>query len=126
MTNDLYKTKYKTAESRAFHLIAQKKYGSFTKMAESLGVSRQYINQCVDLGVPLKYASYLGRKHLFSPGVLAYKDWCLLLCKNDTGCGYDKLVQDARMFDDKDVEYILKGTYKSPESLIKESDACIG
>lgn len=126
MTSDLYKENYKTAESRALYIIAKKKFGSFIKMGKALGVSRQYINQCVDLGIPLKYASYLGRALGFDPGILAYKEWCLLLCKGDAGWTYEKMVKNCRMFDSSDVEYILEGVYETSAAILKEVDKEIG
>lgn len=114
-----YKTSYKTAESRVLYLVAQKGYGSFTKMAESLGVSRQYLRQCVEEVVPIKYAGFLARKHKFHPGLLNYKLYLLM----GGEFSFDKLLNETNFFNKYDKHYILKGfCIKELSDFLKQTD----
>jgi hypothetical protein len=104
----MYNTEYERAEGRALYVLAKKEYGSINMMASAFHVSRQLIQQFITKKVPVTYASYLGRRHNFSPGIVAYRDY--VLGTLDT-VDYKKLFSEQNYYDRNDIEYILEGEY---------------
>lgn len=114
-----YPTKFKTAEGRALYVLADKSYGGLSGLAKHLGVTRQYLLQICHGVVPLKYASYLGRKHLVHPGIFNFKAFCLI---DSLKMRYIDLVNYV-YFLPTEYEYILKGSYiKSVDKFLKQLD----
>lgn len=124
-----YKPQYKTATGRALYLIATKAYGSSGKLALDLGISKQYVANCIGgWDIPVKYAGFLGRKWGFHPGILAYPEW-LVFETPYSALEYSSLVDDDAytFFTGEDIEYILEGTYlKDPVKYLRLLDKKIG
>lgn len=104
----IYNNEYERAEGRALYVLAKKEYGSINMMATAFHVSRQLIQQFIMKKVPATYASYLGRRHVFSPGILAYRDYAL---SNIDVVDYKRLFSGQNYYDRNDIEYILEGEY---------------
>ena len=125
LEENYYKAKYKTAEGRVLYLIAKKFYGTADRMAQALGISRQFItyffNQKVN--IPDKYIGYLARKHDVNPALMAY-DKYLVLERYPAAVGYyTEFVQNSQAFTKEDKAYILRGTYiKDPVKFIRQLD----
>lgn len=113
-------TDYETAEHRALFVVGQKGYGSFTEMAEALNVSKPYISQFKHTGVPINYAGYLGRKFKFHPAILCYESYIRLRYKP---VPYRELFKTTNFFDERQVRYILDGTYiEDPAKFLRIQD----
>lgn len=102
-------------------MLTVHKYKTFTGLAEDVKVARQFINQWSNAeGIPVRYASYLARKHDFHPALLRYKDYLALGGRKT----YEELVRSCSMLSRKDKEYILEGTYpKDHEQFLQELEA---
>lgn len=109
------------AEGRALYTIATKFYTYPARCAEELGVSRQYFIQCMNNGIPLKYASYLGRKHKFNPAILCFKEY-VWLQQDIYKSVYERLVKQQTIFSKNEMEYILDGKILNAEKFIASSD----
>lgn len=118
----LYKKQYETAEQRALYLVARKGYGSYTEMAEALGITKSYVHNMLTTGVPASYAGYLGRKFGFHPGVLAFESLLNVVLKT-IDIDYAELVDWNDFFDHQDRKYILAGKYiKDPAKYLRQKD----
>lgn len=127
MIDGLYKTSYKTAEARALYLVAIKGYKSMSAMAKELGFTKQYYSTIFSIGLPEKYAGFLGRRFGFSPVILGYERY-LNFCHGKFVPTYDKFfLEDSTFFTAKDIDYILEGSYiKDPYKFIRLKDKAIG
>lgn len=75
---EAFLNKYETMQQRAIY-VAFLRFGRLADTARALRVSKQYINNVLNSGdLPLRYASYIGRKHNIPVGLLRYEDYVLL------------------------------------------------
>jgi hypothetical protein len=119
-----FPNKYKTAESRVLYLVAKKGYGTFAALADELGVARQFITECLQYSLPLRYAGYLGRKFSFCPGLLSFESYLQTTCKP---AGVDELLSDTLFFNAKEKSYIRDGSYiRNVREYLKGIDKEIG
>lgn len=120
MIKDIYEPQYESAEGRALYVIAKKEYDSLNQMALAYDISRQAIYQMIEKKIPQQYASYLGRRLGFSPGILAYKEYVL---SGTQPLSYKELLSTQKYFSEEDKVYILQGDYvKSVAAYLKEND----
>lgn len=117
-----YSPVYVTAESRVLYLIIKKKYGTMTALAKSWKVSRQFIDQCLKLGPPLKYVGFLHRKFGIASALLDYKTAVIL---GETS-SYETLLNKADFFSGRDKKYVLQGSFiRNCKIFAKASDETI-
>ncbi len=116
-----YPTKYKTQQER-FLYIAFSKFGSFVRLARTLGVTKQYIHEIVNEGSPLpsEYVSYLAYTLKLHPGLFHYSLWVQL---TDDRLSYDDLLSLSynKSLTQEEMDYIRAGTrMPDRQTLLKE------
>lgn len=105
-----YKATYTTASARMLFLIAKKSYGSLTKMAQALGIRRQYFNQFFTDGIPYNYAGMIAEKTCFDPSLLVHELHVTLYREN--AYSFLELLKEASCyFTPQDMRYIIGGTF---------------
>lgn len=123
MAELIYRDNYKLASGRALYVLANRHYGSVTKLAEFLNVKRQRVLQMINEGVPQNYAGLLGRKHNIPPAIFSYED-SLMLGEEYQYETFFTLIPVKKLFLQEDIKYILAGHYvKNSKKFLAAVDA---